>query len=107
MPYLSLSLSIPIIAAAAIATIPHLSPRAIKWTALAALAIPLALSLIVFALFDRTPNAAGTIQFAEKLSWIPLINAHYFVGVDGLSLPFFILTTLLGFLAVLIYGKSS
>jgi len=95
----------PILAAIGIVAIPHLTPRAIKWTSLVALTIPLVLSLIVFVLFDRSPNAAGTIQFAEKLSWIQLINAHYFVGVDGLSLPFFILTTLLGFLVVLISWK--
>ena len=45
------------------------------------------------------------MQFAEKVPWIPAINAYYHVGVDGLSLPLVILMTFLGFLVVLISWK--
>jgi NADH-quinone oxidoreductase subunit M len=48
---------------------------------------------------------AGVIQFEGKASWIPLINAYYHVGVDGLSLPLVILMAFIGFLAVLISWK--
>jgi len=37
--------------------------------------------------------------------WIAPLNAHYHLGVDGLSLPFVVLTAFLGFLAVLVSWK--
>ena len=45
------------------------------------------------------------MQFQEKASWIPLISAYYHVGLDGISLPLFLLMDFLGFLVVLISWK--
>ena len=45
---------------------------------------------------------AGVIQFEQDLSWIPIINAHYHIGVDGLSMPMVLLSALLGFLVILV-----
>ena len=45
------------------------------------------------------------IQFEEKYLWIAPLNAYYHLGVDGLSMPLLLLTTFLGFLAVLISWK--
>jgi len=67
--------------------------------------VALALSLVVFFNFDKSASAAGMMQFEEKISWIPAINAFYHVGVDGLSMPLMLLMTLLGFLVVLISWK--
>jgi NADH-quinone oxidoreductase subunit M len=36
-----------------------------------------------------------SIQYVEYGRWIPIFNIHYFVGVDGLSLPLVFLTGLL------------
>jgi len=69
--------------------------------------IPLALSIILFLGFAWSAGAAGVIQFEEKLSWIPTINAYYHLGVDGLSLPLVILMAFLGFMVVLISWKIS
>jgi len=79
--------------------------RVIRWTAALFTFVPFALSVILFALFNRSPEAAGLIQFEEKVLWIAPINAHYHLGVDGLSLPMVVLTAFLGFLAVLISWK--
>ncbi|GMW05088.1 MAG: hypothetical protein AMXMBFR85_10680, partial [Dehalococcoides mccartyi] len=84
---------------------PRLSGRAIKISSLLLTLVPLVLSLVVFAGFDRSSSMAGVIQFEENLPWISLLNANYHLGVDGLSLPFLVLTTLLGVLAVLISWK--
>ena len=105
MPYLTLTIFIPIIGALLIALWPRLSPKAIRYLSLVATALPLLFSIIVFAGFDRSPEMNGVFQFGEKISWIPLINANYSLGVDGLSLPFLLLTTLLGFLVILISWK--
>jgi len=48
---------------------------------------------------------SGVMQFDANLSWIPLIKAYYHVGLDGISLPLFLLMDLLGFLVVLISWK--
>jgi NADH-quinone oxidoreductase subunit M len=103
--YLTTIIFLPAVGAILIAFIPGLSQRAIRWLSALFTFVPLALSLYVFAIFDRSLGAAGAIQFEEKFSWIPAINAHYHLGVDGLSLPLVILMTLLGFLVVLISWK--
>jgi len=100
--YLTTIIFLPVVGAILIAFIPGLSDRLIKRLAAIFTLVPLALSIYVFAIFD---GAAGAIQFEEKFSWIPAINAHYHLGVDGLSLPLVILMTLLGFLVVLISWK--
>jgi NADH-quinone oxidoreductase subunit M len=103
--YLTTIIFLPVVGAILIAFLPGLSERAIKRIAAIFTFFPLALSIYAFAIFDRSLGAAGVIQFEEKFSWIPAINAHYHLGVDGLSLPLVILMTLLGFLVVLISWK--
>ena len=103
--YLTTIIFLPVVGAILIAFLPGLSDRLIKRIAAVFTFVPLALSLFIFAIFDRSLGAAGAIQFEEKVSWIPAINAHYHLGVDGLSLPLVILMTLLGFLVVLISWK--
>ncbi|OGO25326.1 MAG: oxidoreductase, partial [Chloroflexi bacterium RBG_16_50_9] len=68
-------------------------------------AVPFALALYLFIIFDRSLTAAGMIQFEEKYLWIAPLNAFYHLGVDGLSMPLVLLTAFLGFLAVLISWK--
>lgn len=75
------------------------SERGIKLGAAAFTAFDLALSLALFFLFDRSDPG---LQLVEKTSWIPAINAEYFLGVDGISMPLVLLTSFLGFLAVLV-----
>jgi len=58
------------------------------WTSLAAFVISLALWLG----FDTT--TAG-FQFVEKVDWIPQWNIAYHLGVDGISMLFVLLSTLL------------
>ncbi|MBI2861042.1 MAG: NADH-quinone oxidoreductase subunit M [Chloroflexi bacterium] len=105
LSYLSILVFLPAIGAALVAFIPGLSAGVIKRMAAVASFIPLALAIALFAAFDRSPAAAGLIQFEEKLPWIGPLNAYYHLGVDGLSLPLLLLTALLGFLAVLISWK--
>jgi NADH-quinone oxidoreductase subunit M len=100
--YLSVIIFLPALGAAVIAFIPGLSNRVIRWLSAIVTLVPLALSCYLFAIFDR---ASGAVQFEEKLSWIPAINANYHLGVDGISLPLVILMALLGFLVVLISWK--
>ena len=56
------------------------------------------LSLVLWAQFD--PAKAG-FQFEEKLAWIPSLNIGYHMGIDGISLFFVLLSTLLTPICVL------
>merc|ERR1712161_154668 len=40
-------------------------------------------------------KSIGTFQFVNKFFWIPILNLNFTIGVDGISLFFILLTTLL------------
>ncbi len=44
---------------------------------------------------------SATMQFVEKISWIPTFNIEYHMGVDGLSIPLVLLTTFLSLISVI------
>ena len=56
------------------------------------------LSTFLWVLFDRS---TAKFQFVEEFLWIPSSNINFFIGVDGISLFFVILTTLLVPLCIL------
>jgi NADH-quinone oxidoreductase subunit M len=103
--YISLIIALPALGAVLIAVLPNLQTKLIKYIAAIFTFIPLVLSIFLFINFDRSSAMAGVMQFEEKISWIPLINANYHVGLDGLSMPLFLLMSILGFLVVLISWK--
>ena len=103
--YLTTILFLPAVGAIIIAFISSEHEGIIKRVAAVFTAIPLILALYLFIAFDRSLSAAGVIQFEENYLWIAPLNAHYHLGVDGLSMPLVLLTAFLGFLAVLISWK--
>ncbi len=64
------------------------------WTA----SITFLLSLLVWARFD--PSQAG-FQLVERAPWLTGLGVHYHVGVDGISLWFILLSTLLTVVVIL------
>ena len=50
------------------------------------------ISLLLWVRFD--PTKAG-FQFEEKVAWVPALNIGYHAGIDGISLFFVLLSTLL------------
>jgi NADH-quinone oxidoreductase subunit M len=71
---------------------------AVRWGANVIALVGFLVSIPLWFWFDR--SAAG-FQFVEKVDWIPSIGVQYFFGVDGISTLLILLTTLLGFIAVL------
>jgi NADH-quinone oxidoreductase subunit M len=67
------------------------------WANISALAGFLVSLLLVFR-FDK--NVAG-FQMVEKADWIPSLGVKYMLGIDGISLLLVMLTTLIGFIAIL------
>ena len=101
-PYLTTIILLPLAGAILIVLLRDISPNATKRLAALFTFVAMVLSIVVFAIFDRSLGAAGVIQFEESISWIPALNAYYHLGVDGLNLPLVVLTAVLGFLVVLI-----
>ena len=64
------------------------------WTSL----ITFVLSLLVWFGFER---GTAEFQFVERVDWLPDFNISYHLGVDGISMPFVLLSTLLTPLCVL------
>jgi NADH-quinone oxidoreductase subunit M len=101
VPLLSLVLFLPLAGALLLALLPAERTGVIRRTALAITALDLALALVVW--LSYLPRAVGLpFQMEEVYPWIAALGAGYHIGVDGLSLPFVLLTSLLGFLAVLV-----
>src|SRR4030042_1390634 len=103
--YLTTILFLPIVGVIVLALLPRAELKTVRVVALIFTLASFALSVAVFCLFDRSAGAIGQMQFEENFSWIPAINAHYHLGVDGLGLPLVILMTFLGVLAVLVSWK--
>ncbi|GAB4487398.1 MAG: NADH-quinone oxidoreductase subunit M [Thermodesulfovibrionales bacterium] len=62
-----------------------------------------ALSIPLFTNFDKTTHA---MQFVEAYAWIPAWNINYHLGLDGISVLFVLLSTLVTILCVLISWES-
>jgi len=95
---LSLILFFPSVVALLMLFLPSAEEKLIRWIALLASLVPLGLSVWVWSAFN--PGLAG-FQFEEKYVWYPAIHSTLHLGVDGISLPMVLLTTLLTPLAIL------
>jgi NADH-quinone oxidoreductase subunit M len=94
---LSIVLFTPLAGLLVLLFLPSSNVRAIKlWANLAAFAGFLVSLPLVFN-FDH----AKDYQFVEKAPWIPSIGASYHIGIDGFGLLLVMLTTVVGFIAIL------
>lgn len=101
MPLLSLLIFIPLIGAFLITFIPSIRIRS-REVALVISLLEFVLSLLLWGQFEPQHN----LQFIETHLWIAAFKTYYTVGVDGLSLFFILLTTLLISLGILASWKS-
>jgi NADH-quinone oxidoreductase subunit M len=78
------------------------SRRACRWAALAALALDMILTLILWIRTEPPGAAAGATPWAAVLqwSWIPQFQINISLGVDGLTVLLLLLTAFLGMVAV-------
>ncbi len=72
--------------------------NAVRWIALISATVSLVFSLIMLAMFDRGESG---MQLGERFSWLPDVGIEYHLGVDGISVPLIILTTLLVVISVI------
>ncbi|HYG73279.1 MAG TPA: NADH-quinone oxidoreductase subunit M [Actinomycetota bacterium] len=90
---------LPLVGALVIALVPSRNDRAVRALAIVFTAAALVVAIAIAADFDY---GAGTgLQFELDARWIPAISARYHVGIDGISLPLYVLTFALSFLCAI------
>jgi NADH-quinone oxidoreductase subunit M len=105
-PLLSLVTFLPLVGAGFILMIrgePEVVARNARYVALWTSLITFVLSLFVWFGFDRGTSA---FQFVERAPWIPEFGITYHMGVDGISMMFVLLSTLLTPICVLASWES-
>ncbi|MCT8140118.1 NADH-quinone oxidoreductase subunit M [Anaerobacillus sp. CMMVII] len=97
---LSLIVFLPLLGALIVLTIPNEHKNVIRSIAGVTSFVTMILSFIAWANFSR---GVSGMQFAENFTWIDLgfVSFNYDLGVDGLSMPLLVLTTIVTFLAVI------
>jgi NADH-quinone oxidoreductase subunit M len=97
-PLLSLIMFTPLAGALLLLFVSRRNEHAIKWIANIFATAGFLVSVPLWFWYDpQNPQ----YQFIERVRWIPSIGAEYFLGVDGFSVLLILLTTLMGFIAVL------
>ncbi len=95
-PILSLVTFLPLVGAGFILAVPggeaDVVARNARSVALWTSMITLLLSVFIWVHFDTTTAA---FQFQERAEWMPAFTISYHLGVDGISMFFVLLTTLL------------
>ena len=89
---LSSLILMPIIGAVVLLFVPGKYTEIIKTGALYISLLVFVLSLYLWAAFD---NLTAKFQYVEVYNWIGWSNIYFYLGIDGISLFFVILTTLL------------
>jgi NADH-quinone oxidoreductase subunit M len=87
---LSVLIWLPIVAGVVVLVVGQRSIVVGRWVALLGAIATFLISIRAYTGFD---TSTASMQFVEKLSWIPSLNAFYGIGLDGISLPLVLLTT--------------
>jgi NADH-quinone oxidoreductase subunit M len=98
MGILSIITWVPIAGLLLIMLLPRQQVRMIQTVAFFCAVAAFALSWSLLFSFDRSSPA---LQFVERYEWVPEMGMTYHLGVDGLSFPMVLLTTLLTLAAVI------
>ncbi len=103
LPILSLVTFLPLVGALVILILardedPLVVANQARWMALWTSLVTFLLSLLIWARFD---DGTAAFQFVEKAAWMPEFGIGYHMGVDGISMFFVLLSTLLTLVAVL------
>ncbi len=96
-------LVVPLIGILLLLCIPSSNYSMLKAVALNTSCIVYIISLFLWVFFNKS---IGSFQFVSRILWIPFLNLNFSIGIDGISLFFVLLTTLLIFLCILISWTS-
>ena len=95
MPLVSLTVLLPLLGALLIIMLRDASPRTVHRVGMLTAGLTLLASLAIW-----VRGVGGGFSQVEEVSWIPSLGAAYRVGVDGISMPLVLLTTVLFFVSL-------
>ncbi len=95
---LTLTVLIPTVGALVVLLVPRVEEVAIKWVTLLATLGTLAVTVVILFRFEY--DHSSRLQFDVDKHWIDVINSHYHVAVDGISLPLLALSAFITLLCV-------
>lgn len=98
LPLLSITIFLPLMGALLIILNKGSNDQNARWVALWTSLVTFILSIVLWINFDPT---SAEFQLVDKFEWMPLLNMSYQVGMDGISLPFVLLSTFLVPLCIL------
>jgi len=102
-PWLTTIVFLPLVGVLLLLFVNKAAHQTIRWIALGVSLADLIVSLPLWSLFDSfTPR----MQFVEHANWIASPAINYSVGVDGISLPLVLLTTVLSPFCILCSWKA-
>ncbi len=90
---------LPLAGALVIALVPRDKEKVVRGLGIVFTGAALVIAIIIAFGFDY--GSGGGLQFELNTSWIPAIGARYHVGIDGISLPLYVLTFVLSFLCAI------
>jgi NADH-quinone oxidoreductase subunit M len=95
---LSLAIWVPILGALPVFALGAERRGMVRWLSLFVALAGFAVTLPLYTGFD---TAQAGMQFVEQTQWMTRFNLQYFLGVDGISMPFIILNSFITVLVVL------
>lgn len=98
-PILSTILLIPVLGVILLLFVPSKHKGLVKAIPIVVSTISLVLSVFAYYSYNI---ALGGMQFLENISWIPSFGINYSLGIDGISAPLVLLTSIIFFSGVLV-----
>ncbi|MCK9379520.1 MAG: NADH-quinone oxidoreductase subunit M [Sulfuritalea sp.] len=95
---LSLAIWVPILGAVPVFWVGSERRTLVRWLSLAVAVAGFLITIPLYTGFDATLSG---MQFVEQAPWITRFNAQYLLGIDGISMPFILLNSLITVLVVL------
>jgi NADH-quinone oxidoreductase subunit M len=96
---LSVGTFLPLLGVLLLLVVSKANEQLIKKVALFTSIATVAVGVWTLFLFDF--GNAGTMQFVDEKTWIPLIKSSYYIGLDGISLPLYFLSMVITLLVVI------
>ena len=96
---LSVGTFLPLVGVVLLLGVPKANEQMVKMVALLTSIATLAVGIFTLTKFDF--DKAGSMQFVAEHEWIPLIKSSYLIGLDGISLPLYILSMVITLLVVI------
>ncbi|MGI9227250.1 MAG: NADH-quinone oxidoreductase subunit M [Gammaproteobacteria bacterium] len=98
LPILSILIWLPIVSGLLVIVSKNISIDAAKWLSIFITFFTFLLSIVMVIDFDSSHHQ---MQFYEHMSWVQVFDIYYSLGVDGISVPLIVLTTIISVLVII------